>query len=103
LGWFDLERVFKVKLSELGSKLQQAAFRISSQVRCVASIINLEDTSNESNKTFYLLSLLLLISFIFLSPDKVSQTFSQEHAETGILEKMQKITKIIKRLIYNLF
>ena len=99
---FDLERVFKRKLSDAGSKLQQAAFRISSQVKCVASIINLEDKSDESNKTFYLLSLVLLISLIFLSPDKVPQTFSQGHAEAGILEKMQEVTKIIKKLMSNL-
>lgn len=64
--------------------------------------MNLEDESNESNKTFYLLSLMLLISLIFLSPDKVPQTFSQGHAEAEILEKMQDITKIIRKLMSNL-
>jgi len=99
---FNLERVVEEALSKVWFKLQQIRVRISTQFSFIAGLMNLEDESNESNKTFYLLSLMLLISLIFLSPDKVPQTFSQGHAETGILEKMQDVTKIIRKLMSNL-
>lgn len=99
---FNLERVVEEALSKVWFKLQQIRVRISTQFSFIAGLMNLEDESNESNKTFYLLSLMLLISLIFLSPDKVPQTFSQGHAETEILEKMQDITKIIRKLMSNL-
>jgi hypothetical protein len=99
---FHLERAFKEKLSKVGFKLQQANIKIFAQAKSLATIINFEDESDESQKTFYLLSLILLISLIFLSPDKVPQTFSQGHPETGILEKMQEVTKIFKKLMSNL-
>jgi len=93
---FDLKRIFKGTLSKVRFKLQQRVFEISSQVKSITAITNQEDESTESNKTFYLLSIMLFISLIFLAPDKIPQTFPQ--AGTGIFEKVQEI---IKKLVPN--
>jgi len=99
---FSLERFSKGTLSRVRSKLQQIVIRISSQVKCITAIINLEDESTESKKVFYLFSLMLLISLILLSPDKILQTFTPSQTDIGILEKAQEITRIIKKLISNM-
>jgi len=99
---FGLERFSRGTLSKVKSKLQQIVIRISSQVKFVAAIMNLEDESAESKKVFYLFSLMLLVSLIFLSPDKILQTFTPPPTDIGILEKAQEITKIIKKLIPNI-
>jgi len=91
---FDLKRIFKGTLSKVRFKLQQRVFEISSQVKSITAITNQEE---ESNKTFYLLSIMLFISLIFLAPDKIPQTFIQ--AGTEIFEKAQEI---IKKLVPNL-
>lgn len=92
----DLERIFKETLFKVRFKLQQKVFEISSHVKSIAAIINPEDKSTESNKTFYLLSLMLFISLIFLAPDKIPQIFTQTGTE--IFEKAQEI---IKKLVPN--
>jgi len=94
---FDLKRIFKGTLSKVRFKLQQKVFEISSQVKSIAAITNQEDESAESNKAFYLLSIMLFVSFIFLAPDKIPQIFTQ--AGTEIFEKAQEI---IKKLVPNL-
>ena len=76
--------------------------RISTQINFISGVINLEDESNESKKAFYFLSLMLLISLVFLSPDKVLQAFSPTQVDNGILEKTQEITRIIRKLTSNL-
>ena len=76
--------------------------RISPHIRFISGVMNLEDGPNESKKAFYLLSLMLLISLIFLSPDKVLQAFSPTQVDNGILEKTQEITRIIRKLTSNL-
>jgi len=96
---FDLERNFKETLSKVKFKLQLRLIEISSQVKSIVAITNQEDESTESNKAFYLLSLMLFVSLIFLAPDKIPQTFTLTHAETGIFEKAQET---IKKLVSNL-
>jgi len=93
----DLEKIFKGTLSKVRFKLQQRVFEISSQVKSITAITNQEDESTESNKAFYLLSIMLFISLIFLAPDKIPQTFTQTGTE--IFEKAQEI---IKKLVPNL-
>ena len=65
-------------------------------------MVNLEDESDESKKAFYLFSLMLLVSLIFLSPDKIPQAFTPPQTDIGVLEKAQEAAKIIKRLMPNL-
>ena len=99
---FNLERVVEEALSKVWFKLQQIRVRIATQFSFIAGLMSLEDESNESKRTFYLLSLILLISLVFLSPDKLLQAFSPTQVDNGILEKVQQITKIIRKLMSNL-
>jgi len=94
-----LDRIFKETLSKVWFRLQQKVFEISSQVKSIAAITNLEDESTEANKTFYLLSFMLFVCLILLAPDKIPQIFTFTHAETGVFEKVQEI---IKKLVPNL-
>jgi len=94
----DLERIFKETLSKVRSKLQLWWIEISPQVKNIVAITNSEEESTELNKAFYLLSLMLFVSLIFLAPDKIPQTLTFTQAETGIFEKAQEI---IKKLVPN--
>jgi len=94
-----LEEILKEALPNVKSKLQLCVMEISSRINNIVAITNLEGKSNESKKAFYLLSLMLLVSMIFLAPDKIPQTFAPAQAETGILEKAQEM---IKKLVPNL-
>jgi hypothetical protein len=76
------------------SKLRQILFETCSQIREITSTAEMEDESTGSRKVFYILSLVLLLYIIFLSPDKIPQIVSQ--TATGIVEKAQEI---IKKLI----
>jgi len=93
-----LRRIFKETLSKVRFKLQQSAIEVSSKIKGLAPIMNLEAESTESKKAFYIISLMLLISLIFLSPDKILQTFTPTQADIGIFEKAQAITKVIKKI-----
>jgi hypothetical protein len=93
----DLERIFKETLSKVRFKLQQKVFEISSQVKSIIAITNPEDEPTESKKAFYLLSIMLFVSLIFLAPDKIPQIFTQTGTE--IFEKAQEI---IKKLVPSL-
>jgi hypothetical protein len=97
----NLERVVEKTLSKVWLELQNIRVRISTHFSFVAGVISLEDDSNESKRAFYLLSFMLLISLVFLSPDKVPQAFSPMQADNGIFEKAQEITKIIRKPISN--
>lgn len=99
---FNLERIAEETLSKIWFKLRQIRARISPQISFISGVIDLEDESNESKKTFYLLSLMLLISLIFLSPDKVLQAFSPTQVDIGILEKAQEMAKLIRKLMSSL-
>jgi len=97
-----LERIFKETLSKVRCKFQQCIIEISSHVKSIVAITSLKEESTVSNRAFYLLTLMLLVSLIFLAPDRILQTLPSTPADTGVLEKAQEITKIIKKLIPNL-
>jgi len=94
--------MFKEALSKVRLKFQQYFNEFSSQITSIAVIANSEDESNESKKVFYFLSLILLISVILFSPDKIPQTFVPQQAEAGLSEKVHEIIRIIKRLMPNI-
>jgi len=97
-----LKEIFNLGLSEVTSRLQKSVLDISSRIKGVAALVNLEDESTESKKAFYLLSVLLLIFFIFLSPDKLPQAFAHAQADIGFFERVHELTKIIRKLIPSL-
>ncbi len=90
-----LERIFRKALLQVKCKLQLWFLEISSQVKSIAAVVNLEDESTEPNKTFYLVSLMLFVFLFFLAPDKIPQTFALTQTDMGILEKAQEIIKKI--------
>jgi len=96
---FSLEKIVKGTLFKIKFKLQQSIFEISSWVKSLQAITNLEDESTEPQRAFYLFSLMLLMFLIFLSPDKIAQVFSFTQGDVGIWERPQEITKIIKKLL----
>jgi len=98
---FNLERIAEETLSKIWFKLRQIHAKISPQINSISGVTNFEDESNESKKAFYLLSLMLLISLVFLSPDKVLQALSPTQVDNGILEKAQEIVKLIRKLTYD--
>jgi len=66
----NLERALKDVLFKAKSKVQLFIRELNYRVKSFSAITNFEDESTKSKKTFDLLSLMLLISFVFLSPDK---------------------------------
>jgi hypothetical protein len=63
------------------------------QVKGFVTAANLSDESTESNRTFYLISLMLFISLVLLAPDKIPQTFSVAEVNSGVLDKIQEVVK----------
>ena len=88
-----LQRILKEILSKIRIRLQHGFLEVTTQVKSVVTASNLDDESTESNRTFYLISLMLLISLVFLAPDKIPQAFSTAPANSGVLDKIQEIVK----------
>jgi hypothetical protein len=94
--------VFKDALHALKSKLQCVLLELSLQRKKIAAIVSLEGETAETRRAFYILSLMLLISFIFLAPDKIPQTFAFRQPDNVIFEKVREIAAIIKRSVSSL-
>jgi hypothetical protein len=88
---FTSERILKRTPSKIRSNLQQSIIEISSHIKSIIAIINLEYEPTASKKTFYFFSFLLLISMIFLSPDKIPLIFAPMQADIGISEKAKEL------------
>jgi len=93
-----LEAIFNRWFSKARDRLRQIVFE-TSRIRGVTEITSLKDESNESKMAFYLFSLMFLVSLIFLSPDRILQTFTQMQSETGMFEKMQEVARVLKKLV----
>jgi len=65
----------------------------AAQVKGFVSAVSLSDESTESNRTFYLVSIMLFISLVLLAPDKIPQTFSIGQVDSGMLNKIQEVVK----------
>ena len=65
----------------------------TAQVKGFMAVADLSDESTESNRTFYLVSLMLFISLVLLAPDKIPQTFSVADVNSGVLGKIQEVVK----------
>jgi len=90
---FTSERILKGTLSKISSKLQQSIIEISSHVKSIIAIIDLEREPTASKRTFYFFSFILLISVVFLSPDKIPMIFTPMQADIGISERAREIIK----------
>ena len=81
--------VFSETQARLEHGLLEAAARIKSFIAAADSI----EESTMSNRTFYLVSLLLFISLLLLAPDKIPQTLATADFNPGLLDKIQEIAK----------
>jgi len=61
--------------------------------------ITTEDEATQSARIFYLVSLMLLISLILLSPDKILQLLASTQLDSEILGKAQDVMKMFRKLI----
>jgi hypothetical protein len=95
----NLGKIFEDALSTAWFKLQQIRIKVFSEIKSFIAVVNLEDESNESQKTLYLFSLMLLISVVFLSPDRLGQALSPIQMENGLFERIEETARIVKRLV----
>jgi len=97
-----LEKELKKTLTNAKSRLEKGVFEISSRVKSVTSLIIVENECAETTKAFYILTILLLTSLIFLSPDKIPQMFAPFQTDTEIIERLQGVIKLVKKLMPNI-
>jgi len=88
-----LQRLSKEIISRIRVRIQHGLLEASVQVKGFVAAVNLSDESTESNRTFYLISLMLFISLVLLAPDKIPQTFSIGQMDSGVLDKIQEVVK----------
>lgn len=97
-----LWKIFVMALFEAKGKLQHILAGISSRIGSVAHLACIPEDSDQSGRTLCFLSLLLLISLVLMSPDRIIEAFSSQRPETGMLEKAQELVKLVRRLIPSL-
>ena len=88
-----MQRLSKEIISRIRVRIQHGLLEASVQVKGFVAAVNLSDESTESNRTFYLVSLMLFISLVLLAPDKIPQTFSIGQVDSGVLGKIQEVVK----------
>jgi hypothetical protein len=88
-----LQKLFKGIFSKIRVRIQHVLLEATAQVRGFVAAVNLSEESTESNRMFYLISLMLFISLVLLAPDKIPQTFSIGQVDSGVLDKIQEVVK----------
>jgi len=88
-----LQRLSKEVFSGIRVRLQHGLLEASVQVKGFVAAVSLSDESTESNRAFYLVSLMLFISLVLMAPDKIPQTFSMGQIDSGVLSKIQEVVK----------
>lgn len=75
---------------------------VSSRLKSLLTVFDLERESNESQKAFYFLSFMLIISLVVLSPDKIPQMLNSAATEGGSLDLLKEAAQIARRIISNI-
>ena len=88
-----MQKLSKEIFSRIRVRIQHGLLEASVQVKGFVAAITLSEKSTESNRTFYLVSLMLFISLLLLAPDKIPQTFSIGQVDSGVLDKIQEVVK----------
>jgi hypothetical protein len=88
-----LQRISKRIFSKIQTRLQHKLLEATAQIKGFLAEAIWSDESTESNKAFYLISLMLFISLVLLAPDKIPQTFATAQANSGVLDKIQEVVK----------
>jgi hypothetical protein len=94
-----LQRLSKEIFSKVRRMLQHELLEATAHAKGFVAAVNLSDESTESNRTFYLISLMLFISLVLLAPDKIPQTFATAQANSVVLDKIQEIVKKVMPFI----
>ena len=69
---------------------------------CLGSFIgatDAEDDTPQSARAFCVISLMLLFSMVFLSPDKIPQIVGPTQIDFEILEKVQCVLRAVRKLM----
>jgi hypothetical protein len=88
-----LQKLSKEIFSRIRVRIQHGLLEARAQVKGFVAAVNLSDESTESNKMFYLVSLMLFISLVLMAPDKIPQTFSVGQVDSGALNRIQVVVK----------
>lgn len=90
--------VDRVKL-RVRFRFQQQLVRFLHRLKNFFGAITSEDEGTQSARVFYLVSLMLLISLILMSPDKILQIFAPTQLDSEMLGKAQDIMKVLRKII----
>ena len=88
-----MQKLSKEIFSRIRVRIQHGLLEATAQVKGFMAVADLSDESTESNRTFYLISLMLFISLVLLAPDRIPQTFSIGQVDSGVLSKIQEVVK----------
>lgn len=88
-----MQKISWAVFSEIQVSLKHKLLETTARLKGFLSSADFNDESTESNKTFYLVTLMLFVSLIFLAPDKIPQTLAASDFNPGLLEKIQEIAK----------
>jgi len=80
-------------------RFQQQLARLLHRLKNFFESINTEDETTQSTRVLYLVSLVLLISLILLSPDKILQIIAPTQLDSEMLGKAQDIMKVLRKTV----
>ena len=88
-----MQRISWGVFSEIQVRFKHGLLEATARIESFFAAADSNDESAKSNRTFYLVSLVLFISLLFLAPDKIPQTFAATDLNLGVLGKIQEIVK----------
>jgi len=96
---FGLTDILEKVMFGVVSKLQQLPAQVSCHFESLVRAVNVEDETTQSTRVLYLLSLILVISLILLSPDKIPQILAHVQGDSELLGKAQEIARVFRKLV----
>lgn len=93
----DLVAAIGRAMLEIESKFQKLFTSLSYRFENLIGMMNDESETAQSPRVFYLISLVLLISLIFLSPDRILQVLPPFELNSGLLEKIQDMVRLLRK------
>lgn len=95
----DLAAILDKVILRVRFRSQQQLARLLHRLKNFSEAINTEDETTQSTRVLYLVSLMLLISLILLSPDKILQILAPTQLDSDVLGKAQDIMKLVRKMI----
>ena len=88
-----MHRIHCKVFSEIQVRFKHELLEATARIKSFIAAAHSDDESTKSTRTFYLVSLMLLISLLLLAPDKIPQTLAAADFNPGLLDKIQEIVK----------